>query len=400
MSAWVDPRLSPSPPATPQAPAESAEDIEELVRYCRSGRIYAIERWIAEGRPIQADAKGRYQSETPLRIAMATRQLDLALLLLCNGYRTELEPEHPIAAALRLRSPELLEMLLHWGCDPKSLDPEVALQTHNIALIERFREAGLDVTANDALARQLASPTSKPICGWAKRHRDEPKVARALALALVQVIWNRKERAAHLLVWAGADPHRKVPLLEWKQPADEEHGDEEEDVYSAVEMAVERGQGRLMKLLAPDPATDDFSRLYARVGEVETLDWLVRVRPPDDWSDTIRHNVYSITNEFFADRSDDPRWCLERISHHRGRLTSMEPQRVNHLRRDILRMRRTDAQRWLLNWLGDPRNCDPAIWDELVRTPSMQAKIGELGLRGRLQMMRARPSTSRPVART
>src|SRR5688572_2480395 len=115
---WIDPRLSPRPPAEPKPPADDPLEIEPLVRLCQRGKLYAVERWIAEGRPLQAAryyVKGRRQFDSPLAIAMESKQHDLVLLLLCNGYRTELELENPVARALRLRSRELLELLLA-GC--------------------------------------------------------------------------------------------------------------------------------------------------------------------------------------------------------------------------------------------------------------------------------------------
>jgi hypothetical protein len=142
------------------------------------------------------------------------------------------------------------------------------------------------MTAEDRLAWALSSPTCKPVCGWAKRHRDDPRVARALTLALVQVVWDRKERAAHLLVWAGADPHRRVPILEWKRRGSDD--DNEDDTYTAVEMAVDRAQGKLLKILRPDPHVDDFARLYANVCDPETVDYLMRIMPPKDWSDAMQ----------------------------------------------------------------------------------------------------------------
>lgn len=387
---WVDPRHSPKPPAEPRAPAEDLSAIEPLVRLCQRGKLYAVERWVAEGRPIQAASyyvKGRRQFDSPLAIAMESRQHDLVLLLLCNGYRTELEVQNPIARALRLKSRELLELVLDWGADPLSVEAYAVLETNDLELIERFWNAGLDLTAEDQLAWALASPTTKPLCGWAKRHREDPRVARALALALVQVISNRKERAAHLLVWAGADAHQRVPILEWK--ARGSNDDDEEDTYTAVEMAVDSGRGSLLKILRPDPQVDDFARLYANVSDPETVDFLMRIKPPQDWSDAILRNVWWITNDNFEDRADDHRWCLERIARYGGRLTAVEPRRLNDLRRDILRMTRSERQRWLLDWLGNPRVCDRGVYDGLVSTPTMHAKIGQLGLRTRLRMRRA-----------
>jgi hypothetical protein len=388
-STWVDPRLSPRPPATPKAPAEDPVEIEPLVRLCQRGKVYAVERWIAEGRPLQAAkhyVKGRRQFDSPLAVAMESKQHDLVLLLLCNGYRTELELEDPIGRALRLRSRELLELVMDWGADPARVDAGAVLETNDCDLIERFWSAGIDLTAEDQLAWYLSSPTSKPICGWAKRHREDPRVARALALALVEVIWNRKERATHLLVWAGADPHQPVPILEWKSRGSLE--DDEEDTYTAVETAVERGQGKLLKVLRPDPEVDDFAKLFANVCDPETVDFLMRIKPPGDWSEAVRRNVWQIANDTFGDPPEEQRWCLERIAHYGGRLTILEPRDLHDLRRDILRMTHPDRLRWLLNWLGNPRFCDPTVYDRLVGTPAMQTRIGELGLRTRLKMMR------------
>jgi hypothetical protein len=395
---WSDPRLSPKPPAKPKRAVDDPMEIEPLVRLCQRGRLYAVERWIAEGRPLQASTyyvKGRPQIDSPLAVAMESKQHDLVLLLLCNGYRTELELENPIARALRLRSRELLELLLAWGADPTRVDADAVLVTNDSELIERFWSAGLDLTADDCLAWALSSPTSKPVCGWAKRHREDPRVARALALALVQVIWNRKERATHLLVWAGADPHQRVAILEWKtRGATEEEDAAEHDTYTAVEMAVDRGQGKLLKVLKPDPQVDDFARLYVTVSDAETVDFLVRIKAPEDWSDAILRNVWWLTNDVFDDQADDRCACLERIAHHGGRLTTLEPSQLNDLRRDILRMKRQERQRWLLNWLGNPRVCEPSVYGGLTRTPAIQAKIAELGLRTRLKTLRAgRPPT-------
>jgi hypothetical protein len=39
-----------------------------------------------------------------------------------------------------------------------------------------------------------------------------------------------------------------------------------------------------------------------------------------------------------------------------------------------------DRQRWLLNWLSNPRNCDSRIYEDLIQTPAMKAKLGELRL--------------------
>jgi hypothetical protein len=55
MAEFVDPRSNPeSPPGVPRELAAHGEDLRELIQLCLAGRVYDVERWIQEGRPIQA----------------------------------------------------------------------------------------------------------------------------------------------------------------------------------------------------------------------------------------------------------------------------------------------------------------------------------------------------------
>src|SRR5438046_1141322 len=51
--AWVDPRTSPCPPAVPRELATDPGEIAELIGLCRRGLVYAVERWIQDGKPLQ-----------------------------------------------------------------------------------------------------------------------------------------------------------------------------------------------------------------------------------------------------------------------------------------------------------------------------------------------------------
>ena len=77
-----------------------------LHELCRQGRLYDVERWIVEGKPLQltpeAIAKGT-RPKTALQIALETGQHSLALLLLKSGYRLDLERYSPLDLALRSR---------------------------------------------------------------------------------------------------------------------------------------------------------------------------------------------------------------------------------------------------------------------------------------------------------
>jgi len=85
---------------------------------CRTGRIYEVERWISQGKPLQVAHLPKItsrSSRTPLEIAIDTGQQDLALLLLCNGYQTHLEPEFSLNRALRKKHWGIVRLLIQWG---------------------------------------------------------------------------------------------------------------------------------------------------------------------------------------------------------------------------------------------------------------------------------------------
>jgi ankyrin repeat protein len=92
---------------------------------CRQGRLYDVERWIAEGKPLQlapeAIRKGT-RPKTVLQIALEGGQHSLAFLLLRSDYRLELERYAPLDLALEARRWDLVDLLVEWGADLRSAD--------------------------------------------------------------------------------------------------------------------------------------------------------------------------------------------------------------------------------------------------------------------------------------
>ena len=50
-------------------PTTTSEDAKELVRLCRTGRLYDVQKWIAEGKPLEVSAR---RKKTLLQIAVET----------------------------------------------------------------------------------------------------------------------------------------------------------------------------------------------------------------------------------------------------------------------------------------------------------------------------------------
>src|SRR5260221_10311750 len=114
-SSFIDPREYPSRPDYP-LPARTTSELKalaELHRLSRENRIYEVERWIKDGKPLQTipgePQKG--QMTSAMEIALESRNHGLLLLLLCNGYDPNLERDSPLDSALRSRRWDLLDLL-------------------------------------------------------------------------------------------------------------------------------------------------------------------------------------------------------------------------------------------------------------------------------------------------
>lgn len=281
MSTFIDPRTHPTPDANtrPARTTANPNELADLHRLCREGSLYEVERWIQAGRPLQlAEAKTthrRRRFKSALETALDQGNHALALLLLCNGYDPNCEAESPLNLVLRSRRFDLVDLLLEWGADPHDVDPGDLFDTYNSKLFERFRRLGVDLTADHALALTLAYHTSnKPLFGFARRHRkDDPKYQSELNIALAHDASEGNEKGVALSLWAGADPHAPALCLRYWSATDEEDDEEEDafDRYSAVYEVCSRGDVKMVERLGPDPALDDFDRLYRVAGSGEVL---------------------------------------------------------------------------------------------------------------------------------
>jgi len=98
---------------------------------------------------------------------------DLVLLLLCNGYRLDLEGDNDgsvLDEALVIGAFEVLELLLKWGADASKVSTENVVDTYTTDLIDRFWRAGVDYTDDPAFVTYLAHTVNKPQ-GAATCHR-------------------------------------------------------------------------------------------------------------------------------------------------------------------------------------------------------------------------------------
>jgi len=293
-----------------------------------------------------------------------------------NSY-PQLEPRSILNLVLERKAWDLLELALDWGADPARADPDAVFGTYERVLMDRFWDLGNDLTRDRSLAWYLASTASnKPLFGWAKHHKSDPRVAKAMALALGETVHDDQEKSVAMLMWAGADSHRKVQSLQWGSDADD---DPDDDYTSAVELAVELGHGKLLKYLKPDPELDDFDELLGVVCDPDAVDHLAARCSSIDWSRAIvritRRMAFPILERAAGEK------CLDLIfNKYGGRLNTLDHRGCQGLRRSLLKWRYNHDLERLLRLLSKPQHCDPDIFSELTRTPAIRRKME--GMRG------------------
>lgn len=386
MIQFVDPRTNPAPPArVSRELAAHGEELRELITYCLSGRVYDAEQWIQAGRSIQAlDYKRPKRSPvlSPLRAAVRKNHADVVLLLLCNGYRLDLEPadgDTVLDEALRIRAFDIVDLLLKWGADPTKVEACNVVDTYQTDLIDRFWKAGVDYSVDPSFVMYLAETANKPLYGWLRRYRSDQRLQDALDVALYEAVIQNKEKVVHLLRWAGADPHRKVPSA---RDLGEPDAWAEDMVSSSAETAITFGRHELFGVLHV-ATMPDLDAQFPRVHDAETLKQLLAICQPSDWSGVIVNFLRELRRTFLRDSTWDARAALEFIGTSGGRLTAVPPDELRWLRGDLLATDGANDFLWALRWLRQEKHCDPAIYADLIRTPSMKGKMEALNAGGR-----------------
>jgi len=369
----------------PRTLAESLEEVRGLHELCRQGRLYDVERWLAEGKPLQlapeAVAKGT-RPKTALQIALETGQHSLALLLLKSGYRLELERYAPLDLALRSRRWDLFDLLLEWGGDLKSVDVYTVLDTYNAELYERFRAAGYDLTERHEMASILGHGTrNRPLLGFVKRHRSEdPKIQQELNIALGYHVRAGNERGINLCLWAGADPHAPAPnpALGISEDPDPEDGEERFIGWSAIEEAANHGHLPILKRLGPDPARDDFDSLYQWTRSESIVAFLATMQGPRDLTRILAAQLWWLGDRFPSAGYRSTR-TIEAVLGGGVRWEETDPGKLTGIRRALLNVA-NDHLKTIAVRLGRPEICAPETYHELLRTPRMQERLRALGL--------------------
>lgn len=233
------------PRARPPLPPE----IKELIALVRAGKLFEVQRWIAEGKPT-TPPKPYWTS--PLRVAMETEFCSMVEVLLDAGVEQD-EKDYMLCRAVWDANIDLVKILMSRGGNVHEVEFDDVCRTGNPILIRYMVDAGINVTKDDVFARALQNPR-RPLLGIYLQYRDQfPDWKRQIDLALRYHVKEGSVKWIHLLLWAGADPHVQLP--------DIGEGEDPHWTSSALEEAVQCDRPDLVKKFKIDPKRDDLQRL-------------------------------------------------------------------------------------------------------------------------------------------
>jgi hypothetical protein len=243
------------------------EQGKELVRLCRTGRLYEVDAWIASGKSLSVPSEIR---KTPLQIAVDIGFHSLIRLLACHE-KDAANLNQALSDAVALRNLDAVNLLLDHGSDLRSVPLADALLSWDPKLIQLFLDG--EAEALEWLPFTVAfcakvRTALRPFINFKQAHSDlAADLQEQLDRALRHFSREGDLKWVSLLLWAGADPRSMGP-----NDMDE---DDPESYVCALQQATAFSHVEILKKFRLNRERDDLSRLLGEASFGQSSDILV-----------------------------------------------------------------------------------------------------------------------------
>jgi len=192
----------------------SIPEAKELLKLCKSGRLFEVQAWIASGKSLRVPAEVK---TTPVRIALETGFHSLVELLLRN------EPDQnaknlALRHAVSRQREDFVEILVSNGAEVSSIPFIEVLRAWKPAIIHYFLDRGTDFITDSPLAVAFGERIRTALGPWRECREKHPEFALQLQEQADRALRHFCERGdlkwVSLLMWAGADPRSIGPTLD------------------------------------------------------------------------------------------------------------------------------------------------------------------------------------------
>lgn len=206
---------------------------------CRAGRLFEVQEWVAEGKPITLaeGVKSHSKLHIPLHVAMLNGFHSLVQVLVAAGAPTCDRSYVALRHALELRRPDLARLLLEHGADPSQVSLcEVIENGCDPQVIGLLLDVGKNLVDEQPIAWGLIQriwPTLKLV----KQHLAAcPDLLLQVNTALRHHAHEGNAKWVALTLWAGGDPLARGPY-----DIDQDWYSESDPGSNAIELAASRG---------------------------------------------------------------------------------------------------------------------------------------------------------------
>lgn len=193
--------------------AQTYEEIKPLIDFCRAGRLFDVQEWISEGKPLETPLPEpkRASRRSPLAIAMDTGFHSLVQVLL-EGGATLNDPRYNfLREALRKRRLDLVQLLVAHGADIHSVDINEAFDTWNMDIVEFFIQHGISIEEGNPVAYAFCDRIRTALALYMRYKDRYPSLKEQANIALRYHCREGNMKWVALMLWAGANPYVKGP---------------------------------------------------------------------------------------------------------------------------------------------------------------------------------------------
>lgn len=370
----------------------STDDGKRLLELCRAGQLYAIEKWISSGMSLRTPSNLR---KTPLSVALDIGFHSLVELLVRHE-DDQARKNHALSKAVSCRRIDLVELLISYGAEVRSVPLVDVLLTWEPRLIQLFLDSGADVVTGApftvAFSEKIRTAL-RPFVEYKKRHPDlAPALQKQADRALRHFSYEGDLKWISLLLWAGADPRSLGPAL------DDRWADDPDCHTTALKEACSKGNLEVLRKLKPNPELDDFGDLLsdaAHSNSKEMLEYLLKLgaRPNNEESGgctALSRCFWNLGFETYRQtQSGRPksRWevqstieCLRVLMEHGAEWKPRDKRDLNALREALCKCE-PQVTVDLVKLFVQHGTCTESTLADLLETPRMRQHLSPLVMR-------------------
>ena len=363
-----------------------ANEAKELLILCRTGRLYDIEKWIAEGKPLEMPVSRNARKKTLLEVAVETGFHSLVELIAKHD-NSQPSKNAALETAVSQSRLDLIELLVANGAEITSMPFADVLLNWEPKIIQFFLSHGADLVTGSPFAVAFGAKIRTALRPFLESRRAHPELAAALQEQMDCALRHFCDKAdmkwISLLIWAGGDVRSLGPCLDKDYTADPEC------YTSGLREACCSGNIDVIKKLKPDANRDDLSELLhsaAISGKREALRYLLEIGANPNLKTSGRSTALDTAIwrlSFGPLRRDgllksrytisDSLECISELLAH-GAVWNPEPYNLSSLRKTLLECE-PEVTIELLQLLRKHNACPAALVHKLLGTPRMKEHL-------------------------